>query len=179
MTPTADPSIIRDQREMIGTDRHDSVSAVEDAWETWGLDMGFVYRRRRGDNSRDLRESSKVVLAYISGGKWVADCPTCNGGIAAWVDNPRGACLDCGTIYDVKFPPAADVAEAIDVLSARPDPLTRSWLVQKGETVADLIAENERYLVEPTVATGAVRADDVARVLGDRAVEKLRAEGVL
>lgn len=181
MTPTADPSIIRDQREMVGEIRHETVADVEDAWRQWGETHGFIYRQRKGDNTRDLRTSTKAVLAYISGGKWVADCPTCNGGIACWCDNPRGACLDCGTIYPVSFPSKSDTTAAIDLLSVRPDPMTRSWLVQKGETIKELADENDQYAVGSAAAdeTGAVAVEEVARILGDRAVEKLRAEGVL
>jgi hypothetical protein len=180
MPSSPDPSIIRDQREMIGADvRHETVADVEAAWEDWAERYGLSYRQRRGDNTRDLRRSPKIVVAYISGGRWIADCPRCNGGIAAWRENPRGACLDCGTIYRVKFPSKAESERAIAVLAERPDPTTRSWHVHERETVDDLVAENERYLVTEEAPTGAVAVDDVLRVLGRRAYEKLQAEGVV
>lgn len=180
MTPAADPSIIRDQREMVGADvRHETVADVAAAWEDWAERYGLSYRQRRGDNTRDLRPSPKIVVAYISGGKWIADCPRCNGGIAAWSDNPKGCCLDCGTIYRVKFPPKAETERAISVLAERPDPLTRSWHVQRQETVDDLAAENEQYLVEEETPTGAVAVEDVARVLGKRALSKLQEAGIV
>lgn len=172
-------STIRDQREMIGYARHQTVEDVEAAWEAWAAEHGFGVRRRRGDYSTEFRTSRKVVKAYVSGGKWVADCPGCNGGIAVWPDNPRGACLDCGTIYRVDHPSAADAERAIELLSVRPDPVTRSWHRHQGETADDLARENDVYLAERQTETGAVAVDDVARVLGDRAVAKLRSEGVL
>lgn len=179
-TSTVDePGIIRDQREMIGADRrHETVADVEAAWEEWVARHGLPHRRRHGDNSTDLRETRKTVRAYISGGKWIADCPNCNGGVAAWRGNPRGACLDCGSIYRVNFPTRAEEKQAVELLAARPDPLTRSWHRHTGETVDELAAENERYLTDEPGPSGVVEAGEIVRVLGRKAYERLRESGV-
>lgn len=157
---------------------HRTVEDVENAWQRWAEREGLAYRRRRGDWSTDLHSSRKRVQAYVSGGKWIADCPTCNGGIACWAENPKGCCLDCGTIYPVDYPKAAEEERAIALLSARPDPLTRTWNRHKGETLDDLEAENEELLADQEPA-GIVDASEIKRVLGKRALAKLQAEGVL
>ena len=119
---------LRDQRDMHGPD------TVEGQREHWAW---FLAERRGGlAPIVDFRK----VDAYVSGGRWVADCPACNGGIACWDENPHGCCLTCGRVYTVVFPAKHD--EAATVLLARPDEHTRNWHPHRGETISDLQREN-------------------------------------
>ena len=63
-----------------------------------------------------LRSSQRKVEAYINHGRLIADCPACNSGIALHPDVDRAGCVDCGTIWGVRFPD--DLAQ-IDALLDR------------------------------------------------------------
>lgn len=73
----------------------------------------------------ELVADDRTVAAYVNYGRWVADCPECNGGIACWDQNPAGCCLDCGHIFTVEFPADADAATR--VLAKRTRPANRNW----------------------------------------------------
>jgi hypothetical protein len=181
MTLQTSDSPFRDQRTMVDVSGPagilQTVDDVEQAWQRWADREGLGWRIRRGDHSTDLHSSRKTVQAYISGGKWIADCPNCNGGIACWRDNPRGCCLDCGTIYRVDHPSETEEKRATEILLARANPEARHWHRHRGETLDDLEAENEKLeLAQPD---GVVAADEIIRVLGKSALAKLQKEGVL
>lgn len=111
--------------------------------------------RRRG---RELVEDPRTVSAYVDRGRWVADCPHCNGGIAIhpeWQVAPCGTCL---RVYRrVTVPARWQDIEA--VLMARPM-LHQNWhsadvrtrraalsgrdgrVALPDETLAELVAEN-------------------------------------
>jgi hypothetical protein len=168
---------------MVGATRHQTVAEIERAWEAWVDEPGhfLAYRMRRGDRTTDLRRSDKVVTAYVSGGRWIADCPVCNGGIPAWHVNARGACLDCGTIFRVDHPGLDEIERAETLLAARSDPRTRSWHRHLGETLDDVAAENaalDELDRDRRDRTGGVRLVDVERVLGPDALVKLREAGI-
>ena len=96
------------------------------------------------------------ALAYVNHGRWIADCtrPHCNN---AEKLEPRQAmfhCVNCHQIAPVTWP--ADADEIREVLDRRPVPQTRNWApaghrqalacgVPDGQTVADLLAENDEY----------------------------------
>ena len=128
--------MIRDQRALVGRRHHDTVEDVEAAWAAYARKaaqekpVGWEGRTR-------FIETGDTVAAYISDNRWVADCPACHGGIACWSENPRGACLTCGRIYQTTFPKNREQIEA--VLGARPAQ-NRHWLL--GETLDMLKAEN-------------------------------------
>lgn len=123
---------MRDQRSMTGSRHLSTVAEVETKWSQWGA------RRPAGWEGRVTPVTDpRTVHAYVSAARWVADCPACNGGIACWSENPRGACLSCGHIYTVTFPPEAERIEAI--LEERP-PRNRHWALH--ESVDQLEAEN-------------------------------------
>jgi hypothetical protein len=76
----------------------------------------------------------------------VADCAggpdgRCAGGIACWPDHETGCCLDCGTIYTIRFPEADEIQEAASALAARPAE-NRNWRPDRGETAKTLRGEN-------------------------------------
>ncbi len=176
-----DTAPLRDQRTMVDVMApnfaHKTPEEIEAAWQGWVDREGLPIRRRRGDYSRELRESRKVVVAYVSGGTWIADCPSCNGGVAAWPYHERGCCLDCGTIYRISYPPQDQIEAAVKILSER-DEHHRHWHVHLGETVDHLEVEN-RHLRQAKILQGAVGIDAVRDVLGDDAIEKLQAAGVV
>ena len=85
-----------------------------------------------------------TIHAYISEGRWVADCPAGCGGALMVTPNDRWYfCVNCGSGWHrVLFPTAKRAIETI--LLKRPleggIPKTRNWRV--GESVAQLRAEN-------------------------------------
>jgi DNA-directed RNA polymerase subunit M/transcription elongation factor TFIIS len=74
--------------------------------------------------------------AYINHGRWVIDCPNCNGGVLANAEEVT--CRDCGHTYKVKFP--EDKEQAEQVMSHR-SVVNQNWHPDT-ETLADLKAEN-------------------------------------
>lgn len=85
--------------------------------------------------------TGKTVKAYINGGRWVADCPNDNGGIACLPGHDEATCLSCGHAYKVKWPAAKTMSAALTVLLAREKPENRNWR-PGDESVQDLKAEN-------------------------------------
>lgn len=176
-----DTAPLRDQRTMVAVSAprfmHQTVEDVEQAWKQWAETEGFTIRRRRGDFARDLRQSRKIVVAYVSGGKWVGDCPSCNGGIATWPFHDRGCCLDCGTIYPITFPAKEEIEQAVRLLAGREEN-QRHWHVHRGETLEQLEAENT-LLRRQSILKGAVDVNAIRDVLGHDAIEKLQKAGVV
>jgi hypothetical protein len=105
-------------------------------------------RARGGFPARDFAKEALVEdrhrpVAYVNGGRWVADC-LCSGGIACWPGAQEVACLDCGRIYrTVDYPSKAQVDRADALLSERHSPFQRNWNRHQGETLADIQAENK------------------------------------
>jgi hypothetical protein len=84
--------------------------------------------------------SGSPVVAYVNHGRWVADCPICNGAELVTPGDPYICqnCLNGARQYrPVSFPP--DIEEIEAALVARPLPLNRNWTT---ETAAMLRAEN-------------------------------------
>lgn len=115
---------IHDQRDIY------QVGTVDDVRRFWAIGAG-----------RPLEQTNDVLKAYVSHGRWVADCARCNGGTVAWIENPDAACLDCGAIARVEFPPDHGEIEAI--LLARPNPANRNW--RTNDLVAQLLDENREH----------------------------------
>ncbi len=116
---------------MCGGSVHASVEAVEAYWDQHLDSLG-------------LRPFSTgvTVAAYVSDGRWVADCVRCASGVACWPANPKACCLACGALYSVDYPPAAAIVKAEAVLDARAVSGQQNWRPDRGETVADLKVEN-------------------------------------
>jgi hypothetical protein len=134
--------VIQDQRTMQGANAHGSPQAVRAFWADWGLLKGFV----KADPSRrhELLERGDRTAAYIDGGRWVADCTACGGGMAAWPAHMQACCLDCGTVHVIDFPTPPAVKDALDVLALRPE-LNRHWRCDAGETVSELRRQNIQH----------------------------------
>jgi hypothetical protein len=126
---------------MQGARQHASVDDVRAYWYRFALEEGFVDANTGLRKPGNVVVDERTVLAYISSSRWVADCPNCNAGMAAWPGaHEHACCLDCGHVFTVETP--EDAAEAVAVLTARPEPSTRNWHPQRGETVTDLKVEN-------------------------------------
>lgn len=120
---------------------------IKDAYSIYGIASrrGWEIRveeRLQGFGMSKPRIWPDPVSAYVSDGRWVADCPYDNGGIGVALDNPSGFDMGCGTMVAVVFPDGWQ--EAIEVLEARPRPTDAHWFPQRGETVSKLREENLR-----------------------------------
>lgn len=182
-----DTTPLRDQRTMVVLtglrDRHETPEQVREAWELFvrGYEIpgaapfnrvpgaGLIARRRVGDYSTDLRHSDEALTVYVSGGRWIANCPTCNGGVAAWPYHERGCCLDCGTTYPLDYPDEGEIRRAAELLAPRVE-AHRNWHRHVGEGVERLEAENALH---PQMLAGSrtrvtldlARLDDETRAL--------------
>lgn len=95
---------------------------------------------KRGVKTRKGTE----VDAYINHGRWVADCPNCNGAelVAPGVTM---ICGSCGAEHIVKLPRNRKKIE--EVLEVRGEKRLMNW--SPGETPADLVAENIDHGIYP------------------------------
>jgi len=91
----------------------------------------------------DIEQRLETVVARVNHGRWIADCPNCNAGIALHPEWDRARCFGCGAIYRNLTWPAHPRLIA-RVLRAR---VIRHQNWEPGETVADLIAENVAHAV--------------------------------
>lgn len=79
------------------------------------------------------------VKAYVSQGRWVADCASCEG--AEMVTEGRAMiCGSCGAVRGVSWPSSGPAIETI--LARRPNPKNQNW---RGETIRVLEEENEQH----------------------------------
>lgn len=87
-----------------------------------------------------------AAAARVNAGRWIADCPDCNGAEFVWLANPRLWCVGCrnaalgGAWRAVTVPSAEDRAAIEAALAVRANPAHRNW--QEPETVENLLAEN-------------------------------------
>lgn len=105
-----------------------------------------------------------IARAYMNWGRWVADCPRpgCTYAFRLEPGQQTYTCRTargegCGAEAPIEWPPDADQIE--QVLQRRPLEQTRNWLpaghelavisgAPHGQTVADLLAENEEHGVK-------------------------------
>jgi len=82
----------------------------------------------------------RTLVAYVNGGRWVANCPHCNSGIAVHPDWRYAACLDCLHTYTaITFP--SDLVAVEDALAVRP---VNNQNCTPTETADQLVDENTR-----------------------------------
>jgi hypothetical protein len=96
-------------------------------------------KRRVESAGKSARRSKRTLAGYVNHGRWVTDC-LCGSGVACAPDCDECVCLECGTVYGVKFPGAKAVAAATKALVSRPMS-KRNWTPEE-ETPRDLAAEN-------------------------------------
>jgi len=112
----------------------------------------FVSKTIRQNWGQPLRiawdETHGEVLAEVVRSSWRVKCPFCAGALVAEPGEPF-FCVDC-LMQANGFQPMRVIwpgnRHAIEVvLLHRPDPLTRNWLPNNGETLDYLIFENEQH----------------------------------
>jgi hypothetical protein len=84
------------------------------------------------------------VHAFVNAGRWLVQCPRCNGAQFAFQNDPWFLCTDCpdGHVWrTVVWPKERRNLEA--ELLVRPDRETRSWRL--GESIADLVKQNAEH----------------------------------
>lgn len=97
-----------------------------------------------------------AALAHVNAGRWIALCPReyCGNAERLKPGQTTFHCSNCHLIAPVDWP--ADAEDIEDALSVRPVPQTRNWYPRghplavrsntpHGESVADLLAENEAH----------------------------------
>lgn len=129
----------------------------------------------------DVDTAAEPAIAYVNEGRWLADCPTtgCAGAMLLLEDAPFmcGACFNAAAGYryrPVEWPARSDHQAIEAILVERPAPQTRNWTGRaraawgkaEGETIEDLIAENERHAVRVPRLSG---REALSRVLTDEA----------
>lgn len=125
---------MRDQRHCYPGPNLASVREVRAMWERI-----LVERSAAEGRTITLRQTGVTVAARVDHGRWLVDCD-CGDAALAWPDHGEAACMGCGAVCGVEFPPADVVAKAEAVLAARPG-RNRNWRPDT-ETVGDLQAEN-------------------------------------
>lgn len=84
------------------------------------------------------------VPALVNHGRWVVACPDCPGAQLACLSDPRFMCTDCGNVGNLgRWRPVvmpANPKAVEEALARRPVELQNT---EPGQTVADLLAENE------------------------------------
>jgi len=105
----------------------------------------IVENNKLHGNFSKHKATKKSVKAYINWGRWVADCPDCNGAEIVSKAEKKLWCLSCNNVYNdgkcysVTFPKNTEAIEKI--ILARPNLENRNWEV--GETVTELKKQNK------------------------------------
>jgi len=125
---------LRDQRHCYPGRNLTTVREVRDVW-----DRILAERSEAEGETISLSQTGKTAVARVDHGRWLIDCE-CGDAAFAWAAHPEAACMGCGAVYGVQFPPAETVAKAEAVLDGRRE-ANRNWFPDR-ETVKDLRAEN-------------------------------------
>lgn len=95
----------------------------------------------------EVSSTTDAIMVYVNHGRWIAECPDCHGAQLSSPADRRFMCHCCGNVAingkwrPVLWPAGTTGLEA--ALEQRPK-LARNWL--PGETVAHLLAENDRMM---------------------------------
>lgn len=108
--------------------------------------LARIAQRLSGTQALSVLDASNgaPVVAYVNHGRWVADCPDCNGAEFVSMGAPF-MCSNClnggsGVYRPVTIPAQRDAIERRLLQRKRVE--TRNW---RGETVAQLTDENRRH----------------------------------
>jgi|ETNmetMinimDraft_23_1059889.scaffolds.fasta_scaffold120158_2 hypothetical protein len=113
---------------------------------------GMAAKKSMHSPAQDGAEKVAAVQAYINHGRWVIECPDCNGAQIASEEERRFWCLGCGNASvnfawrHVRMPRERADIEAVLLRrpAARSDKaITRNWL--PGETLRELEMENASH----------------------------------
>jgi hypothetical protein len=119
-------------------------------------------------------DAHPVARAYVYSGDWVGDCPRPCGNVEflhtpSRMNGPRDTprafylCSNCGMQAPISWPDHMN--EILQVLMLRPIPQTRNWYpkdhpvavnfrLPHGQSVRDLLSENEEHQVDNTALRG-------------------------
>lgn len=89
---------------------------------------------------------SMMLKARINHGRWIVDCPYCEGAEAAWKEEKLFLCMSCWNNGTNEFIPVEFPDEIEDIeseLSKRVKVENQNWV--QGETMIKLKAENEAH----------------------------------
>jgi len=115
-------------------------------------DVTARVERRAAADGQQVRLDRRTLVAYVSEGRWVADCPGCRAGIAIHPEWTTAACLGvgCYRLYTSIAVPTdwVEIETALDVR----DKVNQNAL--PGETAAALEVENEIHRGEIEIARG-------------------------
>jgi hypothetical protein len=101
--------------------------------------------RAAAERAGELLDRDLPLYAHVSEGRWVADCPCCNAGIAIHPEWPNAYCFGCHAAFsDIRIP--SDWPEVERLLMLRPVPRNRNF--RRHESVVHLIHENVAHGVE-------------------------------
>lgn len=109
-------------------------ATLEDVYAAWA-------ERAQATGVPSWTSPAPAQIGYVSLNRWVADCPECNSGAAAWPRNPEACCYGCGATFKVLFPPDWQAAAAVLEQRAQKH---RHWQ-PLAETLDDLKAENVEH----------------------------------
>lgn len=129
--------------------------------------LALKFTQKMRQRGTPVRESDERLVARVDHGRWVADCPACNSGVALTPGVNEAFCFGqgCGHRFTViEWPAASDVEEIERTLRARPKIVTRNWAPT--ETLTNLRAENRAHRLPERHETQAERAARVAPVRG-------------
>jgi hypothetical protein len=106
-----------------------------------------VHQQALVGHGKSVEENKDPQAAYINHGRWVVDCPKCNGAGLTSRTMKVSCCFDCGGVFiNITFPKQAKKIE--DVLLKRTDMASRNWTT---ESVNDLLEENKTHGVSDGV----------------------------
>jgi len=137
-------------------------------------ELGFVAAPLRDVLEVTLGDPEKAggpsLAAFVSGGVWIVKCE-CGGAEFCDFEDPIFMCSSCwnestGRQWRTVALPSPKLREAIEgVLLERPVEKTRSWFL--GETVADLVAQNEKRAIARGITEQALASIGEEEVVRD------------
>lgn len=119
----------------------------------------FAEYVRRHAALRTVVTREEMLVAYVNGGRWVADCPNCAAGISLHRDWAAALCFGCGASYAAALVEWPDDFEAIEGELALRPLVNQNWFPH--ESLGDL--KTERALAEQ--ALQARKNERAARLL--------------
>lgn len=111
------------------------------------MELAQRHRKAMDEAGTKAHARSEDLVAYVNHGRWLADCPLCNSGIALDAELPAALCFDCGAVFArVMWPTPEDKAAIEAALERRPRRAVQNW--RPGEAVLSLLAENLEHMGE-------------------------------
>lgn len=132
--------------------------------------LAIKFAQKMRQRGTPVRASDEVLVARVDHGRWLADCPACNAGIALTPGVAEAFCFGAGCAHhftNIVWPSDEAIDEIERTLRARPKVPTRNWWPT--ETVHALRAENRAHgLPERHELTHERQARELTPVKGGR-----------